>query len=510
MTGTTVQVQDGVIRDLDPRSGELIAEIPVGSDDDVDLAVHEAREAFESWSRLSFRQRAEHLLRVRDLMLDRVDALVDTICRETGKLPAEAVATELLGACELIGFYAKKGERFLRPRSVSPGSLLHKRCEVRYEPRGVVGVISPWNYPFILSFTPVVTALFAGNTAVLKPSEKTPLVGMAIGELFDDVGGHRGIVRVVPGDGSTGAALASADVQMICFVGSVRTGRKVMQAAAERLTPVILELGGKDPMIVCADADLERAANAAVWGAFQNCGQACMSVERVYVEEAVYEPFVQKVLEKARGVRQGAGPGFDIGSMTFPPQIETVRRHVEDALARGAKVLLGGFPEESRRGLWYPPTVLVDVDHSMAIMREETFGPVLPIMKVRDLDEALRLANDSEYGLGASVFTRSSEVADNVVSEIESGNVCVNDCLVNYGIHALPYGGVKHSGFGRVHGEEGLRQFCVTKAVVKDRGWLRREPHWYPIPRWLHGAVTRVLRLQYRRGLRNKLKALLP
>jgi acyl-CoA reductase-like NAD-dependent aldehyde dehydrogenase len=495
-----------MFEDRDPRTDRLIGLVPTMNADDVALAVHEARDAFESWSGLSFTQRAEHLLRVRDLLLDRVRELIGVITSETGKLGTEAVVTEIMGACEAIGYYAKHGEKALRPRKLSAGSMLHKKAEQRYEPLGVVGVISPWNYPFVLSMTPIVTALFAGNTVVHKPSEVTPLVGRFIGALFSEVGGHPDVVKVVTGGGEVGDALVRSGVQKVCFTGSVATGKSVMAAAAESLTPVLLELGGKDPMIVCADADLDRAANGAVWGAFQNSGQACMSVERVYVAEAVYDEFVEKVVDKTARVRQGVGTGHDIGSMTFPPQIATVERHVDDAVRRGAAVLAGGSRRSGREGLWYEPTVLVDVDHSMAIMREETFGPVLPIMKVADESEALELANETNFGLGSSVWTRDRSTAARLVEGLEAGNVCVNDCLINYGMHDLPYGGVKDSGLGRVHGAEGLREFCAVKSVVTDRGGLTREPWWYPLPGPLGKLTTRLLRIQYRRGLGQKFR----
>ena len=492
---------------LDPRTGEVLAHLPEHGPEDVAAAVARARDAFGPWSALAFDQRMDHVLTVRDLLIDRLDRVVDVICSETGKLEPEALSAEVLATCELIQHYRKHGARALRSEKVPVGSLLpHKRAWRSYEPMGVVGVISPWNYPLTLAMTPVVSALLAGNTVVLKPSEVTPLVGLEIGRLFAEAGAHPGIVQVVTGGGRTGDALVRAGVQKVAFTGSVRTGKLVMAAAAETLTPVLLELGGKDPMIVCDDADIDRAASGAVWGAYMNAGQTCMSVERVYVEDAVYDRFVDLVVERTRAVRQGRGPGHDIGSMSFGPQVDIVERHVADAEAKGAKVLTGGRRVPGRAGLWYEPTVLVDVDHTMDVMRDETFGPVLPIMRVRDDEEAVRLANDSLYGLNSSVWSADDERAEEIARAIEAGNVCINDCMVSYAVAGLPFGGVKQSGIGRIHGVEGLRAFCNTKSVLAGRFDLGRELQWFPLPGWVTAALRRIVRLRYRRGLRAKLR----
>jgi acyl-CoA reductase-like NAD-dependent aldehyde dehydrogenase len=491
----------------DPRTGEVIAQVAEHGPAEVAQAVARARDAFHAWGRLAFDQRLGHVLAVRDLLLDRAEQVVDTIRRETGKPQAEAVSSELLATCELIDFYKRHGARALRPEKVPAGLMAPvKRARRVYEPMGVIGVISPWNYPFTLAMTPVVSALLAGDTVVLKPSEVTPLVGIEIGKLFADAGTHPDVVQVVTGGAATGDALVRSGVQKIAFTGSARTGKLVVQAAAETLTPVLLELGGKDPMVVCDDADLERAANGAVWGAFMNAGQTCMSVERVYVHEAVHDRFVDLVVDKAQAVRQGEGPAADVGSMSFEPQVEIVERHVRDALAKGARVLTGGRRVPGRRGLWYEPTVLVDVDHTMDVMRDETFGPVLPIMSVPDDAEALRLANDSRYGLSSSVWSADPGRGERIAAALEAGNVCINDCVVSYAVAGLPFGGIKESGIGRVHGAEGLRAFSNVKSVLSNRVSPRREIQWYPVPRWLGGTLLRILRLRYRRGLAAKLR----
>ncbi|MBS1847374.1 MAG: aldehyde dehydrogenase family protein, partial [Actinobacteria bacterium] len=361
-----------------------------------------------------------------------------------------------------------------------------------------------------LTMTPVVSALLAGNTVVFKPSEITPLVGLEIAKLFADVGSYSGIVSAVTGAGATGEALVRSGVDKICFTGSVRTGKAVMAAAAETLTPVLLELGGKDPMIVCDDADMDRAVGGALWSSFSNAGQTCMATERVYVDRGIYDEFVDRVVDATRRIRQGTGDGNDIGSMTFEKQVEIVERHVADAVEKGAKILTGGRRIAGRDGLWFEPTVLVGVDHTMAIMTEETFGPVLPIMAVEGDDEAVRLANDSIYGLNASVWTTDDARGRRIAERIESGNVCVNDSMVSYAVAGLPFGGVKESGVGRIHGVEGLRAFCESKSILIDRSGMRRELWWYPVPKGLDRHLTRVMRLRYRRGIANKARALLP
>ncbi|MEX0767331.1 MAG: aldehyde dehydrogenase family protein [Microthrixaceae bacterium] len=488
---------------FDPRTNLLITEVEEMSSEQVLQAVERARKIGTAWSSLTYKERTRHLLKVRDQLLNSAESLVDTICAETGKQRAEAVTTELMAVCETIGWYAKNGARALQPQSVSPGVMAHKKAWKRYEPLGVIGVISPWNYPFTLSMTPVITALFAGNTVVLKPSEVTPTVGLAIGKLFDDENWGE-ILQVVTGGGATGEALVRSGVDKICFTGSVSTGKRVMAAAADNLTPVLLELGGKDPMIVCADADLGRASKGAVWGAFQNSGQTCMSVERFYVDQSVFEEFLELVLKETAQIRQDASGG-DIGSMTFAPQIKIVEDHLADAVKKGARIVAGGKRLE-KTGLWFEPTVLVDVDHTMSIMTEETFGPVMPIMSVADTEEALRLANDSVYGLNSSVWTTDAELAHSVANRLEAGNVCINDCIVSYAIPGLPFGGVKQSGIGRVHGAEGLREFSALKSVMSTRVNAPRELWWFPVPQALEALGVQSMRARFGSTLATRTK----
>jgi acyl-CoA reductase-like NAD-dependent aldehyde dehydrogenase len=379
-----------------------------------------------------------------------------------------------------------------------------RKLMIRCRPRGLVGVIGPWNYPLINSFGDCIPALAAGNAAILKPASATPMTSLLMAEMLDDCGLPEGIFQVATGGSATAEALID-EVDFIQFTGSTETGKKVMARAAQTLTPVGLELGGKDPMIVLADADLERAANAATYYSMCNGGQVCISVERVYVEEPVYDEFVSKVAEKVGKLRQGVpgGPGqVDVGAVTTPPQVSIIDEHVKDAVAKGARVLTGGKPGPGP-GAFYEPTVLADVNHTMEAMTEETFGPTVPIMKVRDADEAVRLANDSPYGLAASVWTRDIAKGEALARRVEAGAVCVNDAQINYVALELPMGGWKDSGLGSRHAEEGIRKYCAQQSILVTRLAPKKEPQMFPY----RGATTkllgRVIKLIYGRGRRD-------
>src|ERR1051325_6993353 len=365
----------------DPATGEELGRVRVGTAEDVAQAVAEARHAQRDWARLSFKERGRIIMRARKFVLDEMEQLARLISRETGKPLAEAISMEITPTLDLMQFFARRTAQLIRPEKIDIGQygLMGRTSRIVYKPLGVVGIISPWNFPWAIPLGEVVMALMAGNSVVLKPSELTPLVGLKIGQLFARAGLPEGVLEVVTGDGSTGAALVEAGVDKVMFTGSVATGRRVAEAAARRLIPVVLELGGKDPMIVFEDADLGAAVEAAVWGAFANSGQAWGSLERCYVHERVAEEFTSRVVEKVRTLRQGADieGGADIGAMSSERQLRTVEEHVSEALARGARALTGGrrFNDERVRGHFHEPTVLTGVDHTMAVMREETFGP---------------------------------------------------------------------------------------------------------------------------------------
>jgi acyl-CoA reductase-like NAD-dependent aldehyde dehydrogenase len=473
----------GVRPAVSPATGAPFAQVSLLDAAQAGSALDAARSAFPAWSALTFAERGRYLLNLRATVLEEADALAALIAREQGKPEAEAHAVEIFPSLEALQHLALHAEDVLREDVLDSQVLLfaHKDARLVYAPIGVVLVITPWNYPFAISLTGVAAALAAGNTVVLKPAPSTTLIGLKLAEMCRKAGIPDGVVSVVATDDRVAQALVEDPrVGKIVFTGSVATGKKVMASAAANLTPVLLELGGKDPAIVCRDADLDRAARGIVWGAFLNAGQTCASVERVYVDKAVAEPFVAKVVEETKKIRMG-DPGesaTDMGPMALERQRRIVEEHVADARARGASVLTGGSTPAGP-GYFYPPTVLTGVDHSMRIMREETFGPVLPIMAVESLDEAVRLANDSEYGLTASGWTRSAETARRLQQQLAAGVVTINDCVSSYGEPTAPWGGIKKSGIGRTHGLLGLREMVQAKYVTADRS-AKPALWWYP------------------------------
>ncbi len=483
------------LRLSNPATLAPLGEIEVASAADVRAAVERARKAQPEWAALSFEARGRYLQRAVRVMLDRHEQLVETIASETGKPDLEAFGTEVMLACDALQFYAKRAKRILADRRIPVHLAKTKKLRVVYKPLGVVGIITPWNFPFMLAINPVAQALMAGNAVVLKPSEVTPFSGRLVEEIFAAAGLPEGVLSVVLGDGETGAALVEGGVDKVSFTGSVATGRRVAEACGRQLIPCTLELGGTDPMIVCADADLERAAKGAVYGAFTNSGQVCTSTERVYVVEEVADEFVRRCVEEAGALRQGSSGEFDVGAMIWPRQVEIVEEHVADAVERGARVLTGGRRNPAEEGLFYEPTVLTDVNHDMRVMREESFGPLLPIMRVPDEETALRLANDSAYGLNANVWTRDKHKGGELARAIDSGSAVVNDCMITYGVAESPFGGVKDSGIGRVNGEMGLRGYCTAQSIIVDRFGGRSEPIWFPYSRGKLSTMKRMMRL---------------
>ncbi|HVQ91085.1 MAG TPA: aldehyde dehydrogenase family protein [Mycobacteriales bacterium] len=450
---------------LNPATGEPVGQFPVDDAAAVAAAVARARPAAQWWDRLGFGGRAARLAEWRRRLASRLPELAELMHRENGK-PVDDATIELVAMLEHVDWAGRHAEKVLGRRSVKTGVLLKNHvATLEYQPYGVVGVIGPWNYPVFTPMGSIVYALAAGNAVVFKPSEFTPAVGSWLVDSFAELVPEHPVLQVVTGLGPTGAALCRSGVDKLAFTGSTATGKKVMAACAETLTPVVIECGGKDAMIVDADADLDAAADAALWGGLSNSGQTCVGIERVYAVDAIYDDLVGKLVERARTLRPGSDREASYGPMTMPSQVDVVRRHIEDALARGARAVVGGL--ESVRPPYISPVVLVDVPEDALAVQEETFGPTLTVSRVPDVEEAVRRANGTPYGLAAAVFSKSRGEA--IARRIRSGMASVNSVVTFSGVAALPFGGVGASGFGRIHGEDGLREFARSKAITRQR-----------------------------------------
>ena len=493
------QTQQEEIISYNPATGEEVGRVPQTSETEIREAVDRSREAFHKWKTTSFRERRKLVMRAREVILKDLDEIAHLISAESGKPFGEAIAMEIAPVLDLMQHFARKAGRVLKPKRISIGlyATMGRYSKIVYHPLGVVAIIPAWNYPFSIPLGEATMALMAGNSVVIKPSELTPLTGQKIGEIFERAAAPEGLVQVVTGDGRTGAALVDAAPDKIMFTGSVATGKKIAAAAAKNLTSVVLELGGKDPMIVFDDANLELAAGAAVWGAFCNSGQSCSSVERLYVQEGIAEKLTQLIVEKTRSLVQGTGDREDVsvGAMSSERQLKLVEDHVEDFRRAGAKVETGGnrakvsrsavFSPTFKRydvgeGLFYEPTVISGATNDMRAMQEETFGPTLPIATFKTEEEAIRLANDSEFGLTASVWTSDYRKGKRVAEKIEAGSVCVNEVLYTHGIGQTPWGGFKNSGRGRTHGLEGLMELVQPQHIHVNRVALLPDAWWMP------------------------------
>ncbi|HVF30140.1 MAG TPA: aldehyde dehydrogenase family protein, partial [Pyrinomonadaceae bacterium] len=482
-----------------PATGDEVGRVAQTSEEDVRTAVARSREAFHRWKTTSFRTRGRLVMRAREIIISEMDQIAGLISAESGKPFGEAIAMEIAPVLDLMQHFARRAERLLRPRRVNIGlyTTMGRYSKIVYHPLGVVGIIPAWNYPFSIPLGEAVMAVMAGNSVVIKPSELTPLIGMKIAEIFERADAPGDLVQVVTGDGRTGAALVDAAPDKIMFTGSVATGKKIAAAAAKNLTSVVLELGGKDPMIVFDDANLELAAGAAVWGAFCNSGQSCSSVERLYVQEGAAEKLTKLIVDRTRQLTQGSGDREDvsIGAMSSERQLQIVEDHVDAFRKAGAKIEIGGGRSQGSRsavlsptfkkydtgdGLYFSPTVISGATNDMRPMQEETFGPTLPIATFRTEEEAIRLANDSEFGLTASVWTSDYARGKRVAAQIEAGSVCVNEVLYTHGIGQTPWGGFKNSGRGRTHGTEGLMELVQPQHIHVNRLALLPNAWWMP------------------------------
>lgn len=500
---------------VNPATGDIVGYSQMNTPEEAREALRRARIAQPAWAALPLQERVRHILRIRDYLVDHADTISDTISKDVGKTRIEALATEVLPSAMATDYYAKNARRFLQPRKVRAGSLLflNKRSRIFRIPFGVIGIIAPWNYPLGIPMHEIVPALLAGNTVIFKTAPETQMVGRKIEEMIQAAGLPADVFTHLNIPGAIiGQILLEPEqhVDKLFFTGSVPVGKILMGKAAESLTPVSLELGGNDPMLVCPDAHLERAVNGAMWAGLQNSGQSCGGVERVYVHQDVYERFIQLLKQRVEALRQGPNShhNVDIGAMCTERQIKTIQRQVDDALAKGATLLAQVKIDPAHaHANFYPVTVLTDVDHTMELMREETFGPVLGVMKVRDMEQAIELANDSSLGLTGSVWSRNTREAVALGRRIHAGVITINDHLLTHGMAETPWGGVKESGIGRSHGELGFDEMTQPQVVTTELlHFAKRNLFWHPYDQKLYDGLKGALHFLHGREFADRLR----
>jgi succinate-semialdehyde dehydrogenase/glutarate-semialdehyde dehydrogenase len=499
------------IASVNPATGEVLGELDSAGPAEVRAAITQARAAQPEWNARGMQERIRILRRFQRILLARKNDIARRITQETGKPSIEALLTEVLVVLDAARFLIDNAYAILKEENLPHGNLAmkSKAGRVLHEPFGVIGIISPWNYPFSIPATETLAALVAGNAVVLKPSELTPVIAIELQTLLREAGVPEKVFQVLPGNAATGADLVAGEIDKLVFTGSVATGRRIAEVAATKLLPVLLELGGKDAMLVLEDADIDVASSGAVWGAFMNAGQTCLSIERCYVHQSLYSAFADACCEKAKKLRVGNGmdPATEIGPLINERQLRVVEAQVEDARQRGARVLAGGVRLPEIGPTYFAPTVLTNVDHTMRLIQEETFGPLLPIMKFDDDAEGVRLANDSSFGLAASVWTKDRAHGQRVARQIKAGTVMINDAVSCFGISEAPHGGVKTSGIGRAHGCWGLLEMVRVKYIADDRLPRTKKIWWFGYEGGFAAEMENFVDLLFAPSIRAKLIA---
>jgi acyl-CoA reductase-like NAD-dependent aldehyde dehydrogenase len=500
----------------DPATKERLGEVRVDTASDVEAAVSRAKAAQSAWRQTSFETRRQVLRKLLAHTVEHKHEICQDIQRDSGKTRENALLGEIWTTCEKFRWMIKNGEKYLRPERVSSGLLVHKKARLEYHPLGVVAAITPWNYPYQNLVNPIIPALMAGNAIVLKPSEWVAWSSArfidAFRRVIEDAGHDPNLIQAVHGYGETGAALVRSNVDMILFIGSVENGRRVIEGSAERVTPVVMELGGKDAFIVCDDADLEQAVHAALAGCYVNCGQNCVASERILVHQNVYRDFEERAAELVATFRQGSSRDavVDVGAIITPLQLDIIERAVDGAIAQGARLVAGGKRIHAAHGDFFEPTILADVTPGMDIAKQEVFGPVMLLMRTRDDAHAIEIANDVSYGLSSSVFSKNRKRARRIAEQLETGMSAINEFGgITYMAQDLTFGGVKESGFGRMNGRDGLRSMCNVKAVIDDRFPLNRPNVMYPVSGAQYPTFSSLIDLMYGRGWARRWRGLM-
>lgn len=482
-----------------PATGDIVGTYDIMNRASVDASVETARDMFSQWSKTSFRERKKIMYAAASVLSENADYYAGIVAAETGKTKLDALLADIYSVLDILKYYGKNAENFLKPKKVS-GSLIFpgRKAYTIFEPKGVIGIISPWNYPFTLSAGPAISAIMSGNTVVLKPSSQTTGSGLILKEILEKGGLPPGVVNVVTGSGRvTGQALIeNEDIDMFFFTGSTTVGKEVNRQAAKRLIPSIMELGGKDVAIVTKNADIERAAHGVLWGAMTNSGQTCIGTELALVDNRIYPSFMEALTRLLRNLKSGDVSG-NVGSMTMSSQYKIVEDQLEDARQKGAKIISFEERDKHQKGLYFPPTLIENTTPDMKVRKEETFGPLLPVVPYNTLQEAIEIANSSEYGLSGAVFTTDMEEGRLIAGQLKTGSVNINDVLITYAMPSLAFGGVKKSGVGGYHGKSGIRSFTNTKSIT-EFGWkLKKEIFWYPVPGNLDKFVASALPFLY-------------
>ncbi len=511
-----------------PYTGEVLGKYPINTREEIFEAIRHAKSVQKNWRKTSLQERINKIKRIRDYLVQNAELISEEISKENGKPKMDALATEVLPTTIAVDYYCKMAKKFLKEEKIRTGNILlfNKRSKIVKSPYGVVGIISPWNYPFAIPFSEIVEALLAGNAVILKTASISQLVGHRIKTCIEAANLPEGVFTLINIPGKyAGDYLIDGGIDKLFFTGSVETGKYLMKKASEHLLPLSLELGGNDPMIILKDADIERAAWGTVWAGFQNAGQSCGGIERVYVAEEIYDAYLKKLKQYLEKLRVGptilskdftiisesainTADITDIAGLTKQEQYDTVKEHIDDALKKGATIYYQYSlkPEYKNYPLLYPPTVITNVDHSMKLMQDETFGPVVGVTPFKNIEEAIKLANDSYLGLTASVWTKNRKLASKIARNLDVGVVTINDHLMSHGLAETPWGGFKQSGIGKTHGEMGFKEMLKYKVVVDDiLSFAKRDLWWHPYSEQLYLGLQRALTALYGRGIFTKL-----